>query len=132
LKAIKQAGGFDKGIKGYGEDWDAEQRVSASGWSLCTLDVYYRDYERFGLTWKDVWRKYLQRGRDSLRIFRKNRGSIELYKWTPFAGLIAGLLHSSILYKLTHKKIAFLMPIQYAFKQSAWCFGFFKAQINLK
>ena len=130
VEAIRQAGGFEAGIKGYGEDWDAERRVAAKGWYLGIFDVCYRDYERYGLTWKDVWRKYLRRGRDSLRFFHMNRGSIELYRWTPFAGFVSGLLHSSIIYRLTGKKIAFLLPIQYAFKQSAWCFGFLQEKLD--
>jgi glycosyltransferase involved in cell wall biosynthesis len=130
LIAIKQAGGFDKGIKGYGEDWDAERKVKACGWSLATLNVYYRDYERYGLRWKDIWKKYQRRGSDSHHIFFKNRGSIELYKWSPFAGFVSGLLHASLLYKLIGKKLAFLLPIQYTLKQSAWCFGFLMEQLH--
>jgi glycosyltransferase involved in cell wall biosynthesis len=130
VEAIKQAGGFDKGIKGYGEDWDAERRVKACGWSLATLDVQYRDYERYGLSWKDVWNKYQRRGKDSYNIFCKNRGSIELYRWSPFAGFVSGLLHASVVYKLIGKKLAFLLPIQYALKQSAWCFGFLRGQLH--
>ena len=124
VKAIRQAGGFDARIGGYGEDWDAERRVAARGWSLGILDVCYRDYERYGLTWKDIWRKYLRRGRDSVRFFQTDRYSMELYRWTPLAAFVSGLQHSSLIYRLTGNKIAFLLPIQYAFKQSAWCFGF--------
>jgi glycosyltransferase involved in cell wall biosynthesis len=130
LIAIRQAGGFDTEIKGYGEDWDAERRVAKCGWSLGTLNVYYRDYERYGLNWKSLWKKYKQRGRDSYRIFYKNRSSIELYRWSPFAGLINGLSHSKSLYKLTQNMLAFLMPFQYVFKQSAWCYGFLIGQSN--
>ncbi len=130
VEAIRQAGGFDTSIKGYGEDWDAERRIAAKGWRLCILDIYYRDYERYGLTWKDIWRKYLTRGRDSFWLFHNDRGSVELYRWTPFAGFVFGLLHSSIAYRLTGKKIAFLLPIQYAYKQSAWCLGFLKERLR--
>jgi len=130
VKAIREVGGFDQGIKGYGEDWDAEYRVRSAGWLLRTADVYYRDYERRGLTWSYVWGKYLRRGRDSRFIFRKNKGSIELYKWTPFAALVSGFLHSLTLYRITGKKIAFFLPLQYAFKMTAWCVGFSKIMIE--
>lgn len=124
VDAIREIGGFDSAIFGYGEDWDAEYRVRAAGWLLRTADIYYRDYERRGLTWSDIWRKYLRRGYDSHLIFHKNEGSIELYKWTPFAALVSGFLHSLVLYRLTGKKIAFFLPLQYAFKMTAWCLGF--------
>ena len=128
VQAIRQAGGFDKDIKGYGEDWDAEYRVRSAGWSLQTTDVYYQDYERRGLTWNSVWRKYLRRGLDSRFIIHKNRGSIELYKWIPPAALLSGLFHSLRLYKLTRNKIVFLLPIQYVFKMTAWCLGFVRTK----
>jgi len=126
VEAIREIGGFDQAIKGYGEDWDAEYRVRAAGWLLRTADVYYRDYERRGLTWNDVWRKYLRRGYDSHLIFHKNPGSIEIYRWTPFAGLISGFLQSITLYKLTGRKIVFLLPFEHMFKLTAWCLGFGK------
>ena len=132
VEAIREVGGFDQAIKGYGEDWDAEYRVRSAGWLLRTADVYYRDYERRGLTWSNVWGKYLRRGHDSHFIFHKNKGSIELYKWTPFAALVSGFLHSLTLYRITGKKIAFFLPLQYAFKMTAWCLGFCKTTLNLE
>jgi len=36
-KVIKQTGGFDENIKGYGEDLDAEYRIRMAGWLLSTL-----------------------------------------------------------------------------------------------
>jgi glycosyltransferase involved in cell wall biosynthesis len=125
-KAIRQVGGFDVDIKGYGEDWDAEYRIREAGWSLQTADVEYRDYERRGLTWKNVWHKYSVRGQNSRDYFLKNRRSMELYKWTPMAALISGFLHSLTLYKLTRRKIVFLLPIQHAFKMTAWFLGYLK------
>jgi glycosyltransferase involved in cell wall biosynthesis len=126
VQAIREIGGFDRGIKGYGEDWDAEYRVRVAGWLLSTVDVYYRDYERHGLTWKSIWRKYLRRGVDSRYILKKNRNAIELYKWTPPAALISGLFHALTLYKFTHKKIVFFLPVEQVFKMTAWYTGFLK------
>lgn len=128
-QAIRQAGGFDKAIRGYGEDWDAEYRVRSAGWLLETVDAYYQDYERRGLTWNSVWQKYVRRGRDSRFFVRKNKGSIELYKWIPPAAFLSGLLYSLRLYRLTCRKIVFLLPIQHVFKMTAWLMGFMKKQI---
>lgn len=132
VKAIREIGGFDQAIVGYGEDWDAEYRVRAAGWLLRIADVYYRDYERRGLTWRSVWQKYLRRGYDSYLIYHKHEGSIELHKWTPFAAFVSGFLHSLLLYRLTGKKIAFLLPFQYAFKMTAWCLGFSKRMLQAR
>lgn len=127
-EAIRQAGGFDKAIRGYGEDWDAEHRVRSAGWLLETVNAYYQDYERIGLTWSSVWQKYLRRGRDSRFFVRKNKSSIELYKWIPPAALLSGLLYSLRLYRLAHRKIVFLLPIQHVFKMTAWLMGFMRKQ----
>ena len=132
VKAIRQVGGFDENIKGYGEDWDAESRIRAAGWLLRIIEAQFRDYERRGLAWKDIWRKYLRRGYDSHYFFHKKKGIIKLYKWTPFAAFFSGLFHSLILYKLTHKEKVFLLPIQYTFKMTAWCLGFLKGYLHLR
>jgi GT2 family glycosyltransferase len=125
VKAIRQVGGFDTKIKGYGEDEDAEYRIRAAGWRLATAEPQYRDYERRGLTWKLVWRKFVQRGYSSHYFFsRKKKGVSKLYKWTPIAACLSGLVHSLMLYKLTHQKKVFLLPIQYVFKTTAWWIGF--------
>lgn len=132
VDAIRKAGGFDRHIKGYGEDWDLEYRISAAGWLLRTVDCYYRDYERHGLTWRELWRKYLKRGLDSRYIYHKSEGSIELYKWTPFAASVSGLFHSSMIYRLTRKKVVFLLPIQHFFKMTAWNIGFLTMRFTSK
>jgi glycosyltransferase involved in cell wall biosynthesis len=127
VKAISQVGGFDKNIAGYGEDMDAEYRIRKAGWLLCITDVQYRDYERGKILWKDLWRRYLKRGYDMHQLSRKRKTMISFYKMLPPAGFMAGLLHSVKIYKLTNRKVAFLLPLQYVFKTTAWCFGFIQS-----
>jgi len=130
VKAIRQAGGFDENIKGYGEDLDAEIRVRNAGWLLFTTDVTYRDYERHGLKMSSLWLKYLRRGYDIHYFAHKNKGVVNLHKMLPPAAFLGGLFHSGIVYKLTHQKIAFLLPFQCGLKNIAWCLGFVKSHIN--
>lgn len=122
--AIRQAGGFDEKITGYGEDWDAEYRTRRAGWKLCTTQVRYRDYERLGLTWKNLWRRYWQRGYDLYRVFQKHKCVIRLYRMLPPAAFLSGLLKSLTLYKLTRRKIVYLLPFQHTLKNVAWWMGF--------
>ncbi len=124
INAIKQAGGFDKSIKGYGEDWDAEYRTRKAGWSLCTCSVPYQDYERLGLSWKEIWRRYWKRGYDMHDVLAKHKGVIKLYAMLPPLGFLVGLLNSFSVYKLTHKKKAFLLPVFYAIKMIFWWWGY--------
>jgi len=124
IEAIRQVGGFDQNIRGYGEDWDAEYRVRTIGWSLCTNQAYYRDYERFGVTWKELWRRYWKRGYDLNYFFQKYRGVIHLYRMLPLIAFISGLLNSLALYKLTRQKIVFFLPFQCIFKMTVWWLGY--------
>ena len=129
VRAIRQVGGFDENIKGYGEDFDAEYRIRTTGWLLCTTHVQYRDYERRGLTWKDLWCRYLRRGYDMHHFLDKNKGMITLYKMLPPAAFLAGLFHSIKIYRLTSRKVAFLLPLQYVLKMIAWCLGFVRSSL---
>ena len=130
VKAVRQAGGFDENIKGYGEDLDAEIRVRDAGWSLFVNNVTYRDYERHGITVRGLWLKYLRRGYDMHHFAHKNKGVVSLHKMLPPATFLGGLFHSVTVYKLTHRKAAFLLPIQCALKSTAWCLGFVRSHLD--
>jgi glycosyltransferase involved in cell wall biosynthesis len=132
VNAIKQAGGFDRNIKGYGEDWDAECRVREAGWSLCTTEVQYRDYERLGIRWKELWLRYLKRGYDMHDIFRKYKGEIKLYKMSLPTAFLSGLFNAFFLYKLRQEKIVFFMPLMYTLKAVAWWTGYFRRSLELR
>jgi glycosyltransferase involved in cell wall biosynthesis len=129
-RAVRQVGGFDKDLKGYGEDWDVEIRVREAGWSLLTIDAKYLDYERRGLTWKTLWSRYWRRGYDMHYFLHKNRGLIKHYRMFPPAAFLSGLLHAYKLFKITQRKTVFLLPFQYAFKVTAWYVGFIKSHLN--
>jgi len=129
IEALRQVNGFDKLITGYGEDFDVEYRIRKTGWSLSTTDVQFRDYERGRISWKGLWSRYFKRGSDLHEFLREQKSLINLYNLLPPAAFLAGLFHSFKIYKLTHQKIAFLLPLQYVFKTSALCFGFIRGSI---
>jgi glycosyltransferase involved in cell wall biosynthesis len=130
VKAIRQAGGFDETIKGYGEDWDAEYRTRLAGWSLCTCQVPYQDYERLGLSWKELWRRYWKRGYDMHDVLEKHKGVIKVYAMLPPLAFLAGLLNSFFVYRLTRKKIVFLLPFFYPLKMVYWWFGYIRRHLE--
>jgi glycosyltransferase involved in cell wall biosynthesis len=121
---IKQIGFFDVRLKGYGEDWDYELRARDFGWSLSAIDVFFTDYERKGLSWTALWRKYWLRGYHTQIFLRKNKGLIKHTKMNPIASFLAGIFQSRKLFKKTGQKVVFLLPIEYFFKTSAWYVGF--------
>jgi len=128
VKAIRQVGGFDNHIKGAGEDMDAEHRVRGAGWLLCLTPSVF--FERHKETWKALWTQYFLRGYSLHRFLHKWRGIISLYKMTPPIGFVAGILYSFPAYKLTCRKVVFLLPLHYVFKMTAWCLGFTKGHID--
>jgi len=130
IEAIKQVGGFAEDLRGYGEDWDLEIRVRDAGWSLFTVDAEFFDYEWLGLTWSNLWRKYFIRGYYSHYFLHKNSGLLKHYRMFPVAAFVAGFLSSSKLFRLTSRKLAFLLPIEQFFKTMAWYVGFIKSHLN--
>jgi glycosyltransferase involved in cell wall biosynthesis len=130
VEVIRQVGGFDTNLRGYCEDWDLELRIRKAGWSLRTVETKFFDYERHGLTWKSLWSRYWLRGYYTHYFIHKNKGTIKHYRMFPPAAFLLGLLHAHKLFKMTHLKMVFLLPLQYLFKMTAWYFGFIKGHLN--
>jgi glycosyltransferase involved in cell wall biosynthesis len=128
VKAIKQVGGFDCGMKGAGEDQDAAYRVRATGWAIKRSPTTY--YERRVKTVKTLWDKYFWYGQGGYDLYRRHRRIFSLFRMNPIAGFVVGVLYTPRVYSLTERKSAFLLPLHCAFKSTAWCLGFTKAQIT--
>jgi glycosyltransferase involved in cell wall biosynthesis len=132
IEAIKQVSGFDEDLRGYGEDQDIEIKIRAVGWSLDTEEVKFLDYERHGLTWKDLWKRYWLRGYYTRFFLQKHKGVIKHHNMFPPAATISGFLMSITLYKLTRRKAVFLLPIQFFFKMTGWYIGYSRSHVDLK
>lgn len=126
-EAIRQAGGFDGNLRGYGEDFDMEIRVKTVGWKLRVVDVDFLDYERRGLTWKKLWQRYWLRGYYTHYFLHKNRGLLKHYRMLPPVAFVTGLLHAHKLFSLTKQRTIFLLPLEYLLKMSAWYIGFVRS-----
>ena len=126
-RAIRQAGGFDKNLRGYCEDWDAEIKVKSNGWSLSVVDARYLDYERNQLSWKNLWKRYWLRGYYTHYFLHKKPGILKHYRMFPPASFFAGLFQSRKIFRLTADKEVFWLPLQNVFKSSAWYIGYLKS-----
>lgn len=129
-KAIQEVNGFDVSISGVGEDMDAEHRIKKAGWTL-HLGSPASFYEKRRNTLKSLWREAFWHGYGGHVLFRKNRRAYTLLKMTPFAGFFAGAWYATVAYRMTGRRIVFLLPLQYTFKRIAWCLGFLKGQIDM-
>ena len=123
VEAIRQAGDFDDHIRGAGEDFDAEFRVTKAGWSLYFV-TEAEFYHRCKKTWKALWRENYWYGYGGHYLSHK-----KIKTFAPTAALIR-LRYLFDSYKLTHRRVAFLFPLQQAFKKIAWLFGFIKAHLD--
>ena len=128
VKAIRQVGGFDKQIRGAGEDVDAACRVRAAGWLLCRTEAVF--YERCRQTWKALWNQYFSWGYGGHYILHKNRNVFPLYQTMPLVAFLTAFLRLCIAYRLTRRKAVFFWPLQSTFKTTAWCLGFAKGHID--
>jgi len=130
IEVIKQVGNFDENLKGYCEDWDFEIRARKAGWLLSTVDAFFLDYERYGLTWKKLWCRYWLRGYYTHYFLHKNSGMLKHYRMFPPTAFLSGFLHAFTLFKKTRQKVVFLLPFQSLFKMTAWYIGFIKSHLN--
>ena len=130
IEVIKQVGNFDENLRGYCEDWDFEIRARKAGWLLFTVDAFFLDYERYGISWKNLWRRYWLRGYYTHYFLHKNSGMLKHYRMFPPAAFLSGLLHAFTLFKKTSQKVVFLLPFESMFKMTAWYIGFIKSHLN--
>ncbi|MEM2506523.1 MAG: glycosyltransferase [Candidatus Aenigmatarchaeota archaeon] len=128
VKAIREIGGFNNQIKGAYEDIDVESRIREKGWLICISHATF--YEKYPSTWKDLWKKYFWYGYGAADFYNIRKGEMKLYYMFPLAAFLSGLLYSFDAYRLTRRKIVFLLPIQFIYKMSAWWLGFIKNYAN--
>jgi glycosyltransferase involved in cell wall biosynthesis len=122
-EAIRQVGGFDAKVIGAGEDEELEWKISNSGWKIQKgTDAYF--FERRKKGWKAIWNQFFWYGYGKHYLVHKKKTVIKPSQ------LLEGLVLSAIAYRLTGRKVAFLLPIQYYFKRIAWFFGFTRAHIK--
>ncbi|MEM3378389.1 MAG: glycosyltransferase [Candidatus Bathyarchaeia archaeon] len=128
VKSIKNAGGFDKKIKGSSEDIDLSYRMWKKGWKLCRNGEKWAHLPRE--TWKSLWEEYYWYGYGAHFLAHKHRRLINLWQWLPLVAFIIGFKFSILIYKQTYRKVSFLLPLHSFYKNSAWLIGYVKAHLE--
>jgi len=126
--AIRQVGGFKKTIQGAGEDVDAEYRIKLAGWKIYVTMATF--FEKRRNTWRHLWDEYFWHGFGFHSVLSSNKDVFKLYRFLPPVAIITELLRIPRAYKLTHKKVVFLLPLHYVFKRSAWILGYLKGSMD--
>ena len=130
VEVLRKVGKFDENFRGYGEDFDLELRIKRAGYSFSTVNSEFKDYERYGLSWKNLWSRYMLRGFYSHYFLHKNVGLIKHYKTLPPVAFLSGFVYAHRLFKVTRQNVVFLLPFPYGFKMVAWYFGFLKSHLS--
>lgn len=128
VEAMRQVGGFDDGITGSGEDMDIEQRISAKGWLLDVTSAVFFELRR--KTWGSLWNEYFWHGNGASHLYENRNSSFDPKKMSIPLSIKAELSRMIIAYRLTGRKIALLLPLQYVFKRTAWVVGFFSGSVS--
>lgn len=128
VKAVRQIGGFDTRMNGACEDYDVAYRMKQSGWGISyTKEILIESTRK---SWSELWKQYVWYGRGGHFVFHKCPSAIKLWKMSPMAGFVVGVLSCPAAYLLFHKKIVFLLPFYNVYKMLAYFYGFFNAHLD--
>jgi glycosyltransferase involved in cell wall biosynthesis len=122
-EASRTVGGFDPNIEGAQEDLDMAYRINLAGWKFHVTNSIL--YERQRRTWKALWKQHFWYGYGLHFVQHKNKGRNMFIDKSNDR-----IIFSSQAYKLSYRKVAFLLPLNFIFKKIALLFGFFKAHID--
>lgn len=122
-RAIKSVGGFDLDFKGSQEDIDLSYRLSLSGWNFYINNALY--YENQRTTWNNIWKRHVWYGYGLHFLQHKH----------PNKNMISSksndrIIFSAKAYKITQRKIVFLLPLNFIFRKAAIFYGFLKAHLS--
>lgn len=129
-KALRQVGGFDKKIKGAGEDADIMARIKAKGWGLSINKkaiYYHKPRDNFGAFWlEQKWFGYGD------HYFRHKHSNIPFILWRriPIITFAGNLKIAVEAYKSVHQKKSFLMPLLFSLGTISWWLGFAKSNLD--
>jgi GT2 family glycosyltransferase len=123
VKAARMVGGFDPNFKGAHEDTDLAYRIGSMGWKFYVTNAIF--YERQRKTWSALWRQHFWYGYGLHHAQHKSRDRNMFINKSNDR-----IIFSFNSYKLTHRKVVFLLPLNFIFKKTALLLGFLKAHID--
>ena len=128
VKALRNVGGFDPEMHGAAEDTELVYRLRDRGWAIAVTNETFTESTR--QSWISLWKQYVWYGQGGHYVYHKNSGAINLWKMMPIAGFLAGCVRCPGAYMILNRLSAFLLPIHYTFKRTAWFYGFVKAHLS--
>ena len=127
-EAIKEVHGFDLNIKGAGEDVDLIDKIRVKGWLVSTNEKA-RFFHKSRDTLREFSTERIWFGYGGHYLYHKNRIAQPLWHDLPIGALRYGLKMAFKAYRLTQRKISFLIPLQLIFGNVSWWVGFIKGHL---
>jgi len=127
VAAAREVGGFDEEISGVGEDIDIALRIKKSGWLILRGEGVF--YEKHGhlSSWVSLLKRSVNQGVQSRLLYTRTNKFYSLSRMNPFASMVASVFYAVNGYKVTGRKIVFLLPPHFSLKMLAWFYGFTKS-----
>jgi glycosyltransferase involved in cell wall biosynthesis len=122
VEAIRQIGGFNLQYTSH-EDTDVAYRLINAGWKFFTTDATL--YERQKTKWKDIWKRHVWYGY-GLHFLQHRNKTFNIFTNKPNDRIIL----SSQAYRITHRKVVFLLPLNFAFRKTAQIVGYLRAHLD--
>lgn len=128
LRACKQVGGFDKRIKGAGEDLDIIIRMMKKGWKI-SVDKSAKYYALPREKWGSLWVERSWFGKGRYYVAHKHP---DLHIQTPniLLSFIIGCKEGLKVYKLRLERKALLFSLYYTFVAAATLHGFIEGYME--
>jgi len=131
-EALRQVDGFDERMKGAGEDVDIAYRIKNKGWFIGATTAKFLEGKGSIRNYGQLWKKHFWYGYGNHAVYLRNKNAVNQIRMNPIAGMLAGILYAIDAYRLTgEKSFFFLLPINYAFKYTAWSCGFSKSHLRM-
>jgi glycosyltransferase involved in cell wall biosynthesis len=128
--SVKEVGGFNEEFQGACEDTEVAFRMTNAGWVvICGEGLFYESHGQM-TTLGTSWKRSVKRGMSSRKLYNKNNIFFSFYRINPFASFLVSIRYAVLGYLATKRKISFLLPLYYTFKNTAWFIGFTRSNSN--
>jgi glycosyltransferase involved in cell wall biosynthesis len=128
-KALKEANGFDKRIRGACEDVDIETRMLLKGWRS-VMNSTAKFYHVAKDTLKSIYAQNVWYGEGEHFLHHKYEGFVDILRKLPPIPFLFGLTIARKAYWKYRKKKAFLIPFLCVFISICWLLGFIKGHLE--
>jgi glycosyltransferase involved in cell wall biosynthesis len=128
-EAINEVNGFDPNIKGASEDKDLINRIREKGWLIST-NAKARFFHKTKEDFRAFWAEQSWFGYGNHYLSHKNKNGHLIWHELPIGNLKYGLRMAIKAYRLTHRKISFLILPQMILGKIGWWFGFIQGHID--